>query len=305
MATEGPFQVEANTIGLWLLNGANIGVAGVDESTSGYDLELTQGSPTYGVDGYGKAVHTDGVDEGIEFHDGSDSSVHSPSTSLSVDPVTVEVVCYVHVWEPNAVGGICGTAKYNANDRFGWGVYTQNYGTPPDHVIFMVNDGSVAWTTDYAFTMASEDWLNQWIYICGRFDSANSDSSGTYGYINCGRLETDTNTSAGTTNGFTSGSTMDTRTAAFHVGIYLDDFPARSMDGVVSTVHVISEFKTDAWVESRYDAVVAWATGGGGSRRGAILNGVGRGVGRGLHKDSECGLIEPTLRETYIINGGN
>ena len=257
---EGPIQTETNTIGLWKLNGPDISAAGEDSGPSGYDMYVETGAPGFGVDGYGKDVKSDGFDEGVEFYVSSTTdNLKNDATLLSVDPLTVEIIFWSDTMRggDETAGGLAGTCFYTGSPSFnrGWGIYTYNGN---DTYLDIFNGSSFY----KGIPTPVATWGSKWIYCVARFDSANSDSSNNYGYLNMGRIEEDASTIAHTsTGGGWSTLSMVTSSTAFGIGQYLHDvvYNTRSMDGIISTVHVMNEFKDDAWVEARFTAVKEWA----------------------------------------------
>ncbi|MCK5601451.1 hypothetical protein KAR91_06275 [Candidatus Pacearchaeota archaeon] len=77
-------------------------------------------------------------------------------------------------------------------------------------------------------------------------------------------------------------------------------------DGEIANLYNSGSGRALTESELANDIHAAWAddlsAAAGIRRRYGVLDGVSRGVGRGMHKDDTCGLIRPTLRETIEIN---
>ncbi len=295
------FPVDGNTEWCYYFQGATeADYSDNAEGTVAYDLHELNGSfPTTQETGYGDAVKSDGVDKGRAGDIvGNNRYLQTDSNWTPPADLTQEFIVFINGFDGYS-GVIAGLLNTTANGS------TTNYIIRTDESDAGTNEIIVyACKSGGSYRLDSGTLTDlRWYYVAVTHDSAGP--GGIYATLYFGNLTTpDANLTkivtpaAGTQGAVNNVPATITILGENHVVGY-------TSGSTISAARAQGEVLSEAALNTRFDLIKAWSpAASAGGRRYGMLDGVGRGIGRGMHKDSSCGLIEPTLRETYIINGG-
>ena len=264
MAEADLFAVIDDTVALYYLNGADIATAGDNaEGTAVLDIDTEVGNaPTYELNGPGADLFGDATDEAINLEPGDYVTTGALTAQLQSDPFTFEIIFKPDRYDvSSSQTHIIQMGSYGSG-RSGWGAYGSLIDSDhPQHTLqlgfaanaYFINRVTVA--DDHA------DWDLEWVWLAGIYSSARG--AAALAQMAVGRIGVDSNVIMGDDTARTNGTNtaMGTDTDALILG-FQDNY-TRYFNGKISVFHYMEVDKGDAWFQSRFNEINAWALAGG------------------------------------------